>query len=197
MKKPHLLGAACAASLAVLSTQAHAALVTEILGLDIGGTRYDVTFHSQASFQNLWDADGDWVFGDGDGATFNNAPTFWNNAAAAYLAATAIMNALGSSDITLEADTNPDLPRPESDSFMVPYEQLDLSKGLYVGLWQDQYEPGSDGIYSNGNLPINSASLNYAPYASFSASVPVPAAAWLFGSGLLGLIGISRRKKSA
>jgi len=27
--------------------------------------------------------------------------------------------------------------------------------------------------------------------------VPVPAAAWLFGSGLLGLIGIARRKKSA
>ena len=28
------------------------------------------------------------------------------------------------------------------------------------------------------------------------ASVPVPAAAWLFSSGLLGLIGISRRKKA-
>lgn len=27
--------------------------------------------------------------------------------------------------------------------------------------------------------------------------VPVPAAAWLFGSGLMGLIGISRRKKTA
>jgi len=29
------------------------------------------------------------------------------------------------------------------------------------------------------------------------SSVPVPAAAWLFGSGLLGLVGIARRKKSA
>lgn len=29
------------------------------------------------------------------------------------------------------------------------------------------------------------------------SAVPVPAAVWLFGSGLLGLIGISRRKKSA
>ena len=27
------------------------------------------------------------------------------------------------------------------------------------------------------------------------AAVPVPAAVWLFGSGLLGLIGIARRKK--
>ena len=29
------------------------------------------------------------------------------------------------------------------------------------------------------------------------SAVPVPAAAWLFGSGLLGLAGISRRKKAA
>ena len=36
------------------------------------------------------------------------------------------------------------------------------------------------------------------PGSSFGqAAVPVPAAAWLFGSGLLGLIGVSRRKKSA
>ena len=35
------------------------------------------------------------------------------------------------------------------------------------------------------------------PYASFAlCSVPVPAAAWLFGSGLIGLIGIARRKKT-
>ena len=30
-----------------------------------------------------------------------------------------------------------------------------------------------------------------------TAAVPVPAAVWLFGSGLLGLVGISRRKKAA
>lgn len=29
------------------------------------------------------------------------------------------------------------------------------------------------------------------------SAVPVPAAAWLFGSGILGLVGISRRKKAA
>jgi hypothetical protein len=34
-----------------------------------------------------------------------------------------------------------------------------------------------------------------ATFATFSA-VPVPAAVWLFGSGLLGLIGIARRKKA-
>jgi len=37
------------------------------------------------------------------------------------------------------------------------------------------------------------------PYVAIenSSAVPVPPALWLFGSGLLGLIGISRRKRSA
>jgi hypothetical protein len=36
------------------------------------------------------------------------------------------------------------------------------------------------------------------PFVAYEgAFVPVPAAAWLFGSGLLGLIGIARRKKAA
>ena len=35
----------------------------------------------------------------------------------------------------------------------------------------------------------------FSPYFSIS-SIPVPAAAWLFGSGLLGLIGVARRKRS-
>jgi hypothetical protein len=29
------------------------------------------------------------------------------------------------------------------------------------------------------------------------SSVPIPATAWLFGSGLLGLVGVARRKKAA
>lgn len=37
---------------------------------------------------------------------------------------------------------------------------------------------------------------NFADFTEVSA-IPVPAALWLFGSGLLGLVGISRRKKSA
>lgn len=40
----------------------------------------------------------------------------------------------------------------------------------------------------------SSGALTYGPSAV--AEVPIPAAAWLFGSGLLGLIGIARRKAS-
>lgn len=33
--------------------------------------------------------------------------------------------------------------------------------------------------------------------SAFVSTVPVPAAVWLFGSGLLGLVGVARRKKAA
>ncbi|MDT8283315.1 MAG: VPLPA-CTERM sorting domain-containing protein [Gammaproteobacteria bacterium] len=40
-----------------------------------------------------------------------------------------------------------------------------------------------------GGVPL---SLSITPSA-----VPVPAAVWLFGSGLLGLVGVARRRKLA
>jgi hypothetical protein len=40
----------------------------------------------------------------------------------------------------------------------------------------------------DGTLTWNSAAVS---------AVPVPAAVWLFGSGLLGLAGVARRKQSA
>ena len=42
-------------------------------------------------------------------------------------------------------------------------------------------------------LPTDQSTI---PWAQFTA-VPVPAAVWLFGSGLIGLVGIARRKKAA
>ena len=44
----------------------------------------------------------------------------------------------------------------------------------------------------NANFSVNAASYEVNP-----AVVPVPAAVWLFGSGLLGLVGVARRKKAA
>jgi hypothetical protein len=43
------------------------------------------------------------------------------------------------------------------------------------------------------NIPRSTGTVSWAQFTV----VPVPAAVWLFGSGLLGLIGIARRKKAA
>ncbi len=57
-------------------------------------------------------------------------------------------------------------------------------------LTNDAFKPS----YSNDWILFNPTSLGIGLRIQ---SVPVPAAAWLFGSGLLGLIGIARRKKAA
>jgi len=37
----------------------------------------------------------------------------------------------------------------------------------------------------------------FSPYFNVTTAVPIPAAAWLFGSGLLGLVGVARRRRNA
>ena len=40
------------------------------------------------------------------------------------------------------------------------------------------------------------ASFTFTQSMMLNTPVPVPAAVWLFGSGLIGLVGVARRKKS-
>ncbi len=52
---------------------------------------------------------------------------------------------------------------------------------------------GDNGLWQDGNLqPIPAADVTYV--AATVNPVPVPAAVWLFGSGLIGLVGVARRK---
>ena len=58
-------------------------------------------------------------------------------------------------------------------------------------------------IVSVGNVGAQWAAFDGTPYtevyniAVTPSAIPVPAAVWLFGSGLLGLVGVARRRKSA
>jgi hypothetical protein len=52
----------------------------------------------------------------------------------------------------------------------------------------ESYILGSAKLSSNGTLTLTGNS---------TAPVPLPAAVWLFGSGLMGLVGVSRRRKAA
>jgi len=65
--------------------------------------------------------------------------------------------------------------------------------------WSIQHSSGD--IYSLRFVGTRTAGgafgLGFDNFNTSSAVVPIPAAVWLFGSGLLGLIGISRRKKAA
>ena len=200
MKKSQLLGAVCAAALVVLSNTAHAALVSQLLGLDIDGTLYDVTFHTDPgdSFMALWDADNDGVFGGGS-SVFSTAPLFWGDQSGSLLASNAITAALGSIDWVVNGDFY--------DRILVPWGASVCSTGASTGLTTAVECIRQAGDSNVAAAVDNSTFLsitqedfdrNDIRYASFAVSaVPVPAAVWLFGSGLLGLVGVARRKKAA
>lgn len=181
-----LSGAVCALTLAVLANPSHAATVNPIIGLDIGGTLYDVTFHDTAgdSFNRLWDADGDGVFGGGS-SLFNTAPTFWGDWRAAETAAFAIVGFLGDNDQSTAL----------GDAFYVPYEYV--WDGI-VGVFGDEALSVGEDFVDYNDLSVNSdQSLTGRVFVSFAPSVapvPVPSAVWLFGSGLLALVGTTSRK---
>lgn len=55
---------------------------------------------------------------------------------------------------------------------------------------------GISGVFDANGVPVTAFSLSSTSGFNYAqaAVVPVPAAVWLFGSGLLGLIGVARRK---
>jgi archaellin len=59
--------------------------------------------------------------------------------------------------------------------------------------WYSTNQYGFDFTSLNGTVSANAATTANGTVSS----IPLPAAAWLFGSGLLGLIGISGRKKAS
>lgn len=56
--------------------------------------------------------------------------------------------------------------------------------------------PMIDGPFMGLNLTLDIGSGNSLHVTGVPSAVPVPAAVWLFGSGLIGLIGVARRKKA-
>lgn len=92
--------------------------------------------------------------------------------------------------VGLTADSNP----PTQPNGVNPGESLgilvDLNDGVsYVDLL-------SDIVSGDLRIGIHVQGYDTGGSESFINNVPVPAAVWLFGSGLLGLVGVARRKRA-
>lgn len=74
------------------------------------------------------------------------------------------------------------------------------SDGLGIFNWDGVYGHSFE-VWYTATVPSGASCCVGVKYLLHMAgtvqAVPVPAAAWLFGSGLLGLVGIARRKKNA
>lgn len=175
--------------------QAHAATLmgtsTDPLGINglvVGGVTYNVNFNASE---------------DASPAFLGNA----SGAAAAALALAATLNDFGVSSI------GGDPPVPYQNFYLLIPETLWVAPTSPSGPYDQDYgtlaqcllcnyngQMDSNASWTSGTYVLNSnlnsgpPHIHYANFTALSSPVPVPTAAWLFGSGLLGLIGVARRK---
>ncbi len=64
-----------------------------------------------------------------------------------------------------------------------------LTDGLHIDLFRCD-----TGSVEGGDCNVSGG--DFAPFSHDATYVPVPAAVWLFGTGLLGLVGVARRKRA-
>ena len=167
----------------LLSSAAQAVIIKELLGLDIGGTKYNVTFYDyRVSFQQIWDTDGDFRFGESDASLLGQAPTFWYDDVGALTATRAIIAALGRSN-TVYDDIG--------DGVMVPFKRV---SGFALVLRDENTTAARDSLDRQNIQPQRSYGVG-THLASFeiSATIPEPTTLALTGIALAGF-GYKRRK---
>jgi hypothetical protein len=196
MKKSRLLGAVCACLFAsCLSTSTHAAL---LVGEDTSGN-FVTNIGSgpgniavEIDFVNL---DPVWLLFDPQGVPFEDMVFRINN-----------LTGLFWTDFHIEyANSDPfnlvffDVPIiiPDTDPTFDFQIGLNDNTGLPNAGWIFFNTPEGSGLWIEA---VTDTVVD--PFALFSITlqptvIPIPAAVWLFGTGLLGLIGISRRRKIA
>lgn len=81
-----------------------------------------------------------------------------------------------------------------SENLMFSYLATDVT-GFLVAPTYPAFDPNALGEYNFG-IEVAQAGWGVENVRMDVQVVPVPAAVWLFGSGLLGLVGIARRKKA-
>jgi len=94
------------------------------------------------------------------------------------------LSVLAESNMSLDLNAGPQTKNDSIGFTLNPGDEFFVWAGLRAG-----------GIRNGFGDAFNTLSMSFSDDAGISTSVvPVPAAVWLFGSGLIGLIGIARRK---
>lgn len=105
------------------------------------------------------------------------------------------MTSLGKWDLTASvAATDPSLTIAQ-DSQNLMFSFLEVGIPGFVTPPGGAFDPDVIGNYQFA-IEVSGGGFNLETVAMEVQTVPIPAAVWLFGSGLLGLAGIARRKKA-
>ena len=185
-----IICASCA-SLAAISISANAATLVieadQLLGADninVLGTNYDVRF-----------VEGSCI------AEFDNCTNFTFDT---LDAANAANDALANQVLIGIYDSNPELTFGievfTTGQIFTPI-RTDGFGDVLSSILYNAFTESADGLGVGGygiGFDMSSSDRTFASWTVSQAQspVPVPAAAWLFGSGLLGLVSVARRKKS-
>lgn len=208
MKKSCILGAVCASVFSIISMSSHAALIDNGGGL-IYDTVLDITW-AQPDVQRNWGDANTWAAGLTLGGVSG-----WR---LPYISVAADAGPLTSPPVDCYIAT--ELACRDNELGYMFYHNLDGTYGqsiltsgdpdlaLFPSLLPAYYWSGTqldaiDAWLHTFNLGLRGYGYIYNSHHTWAvhsgnvSAVPVPAAVWLFVSGLLGLIGISRRKKTA
>lgn len=209
MKKTYLIGATLA--MAVMSANVSAAIVTsgEIFNIDgdsdglvddllIQTISFDVTAGTQLFIDSLvWESTNVDLNGDGEITGFDNYMTLFQGGTQLYSNDDA---ALGTDGSVHNYDSAITYTFATAGTYSVSVGQLSYTlaealQGYQVDRLFNDYT-GAGKTHGDWQLTFNVQSGSLSNVTNGVSAVPVPAAVWLFGSGLLGLVGVARRKKS-
>jgi hypothetical protein len=214
MKKTRILGTLCAVLFSFVTVSANAALVSRLGGAAAYDDVLDITWLTDADLSgaNAWDNQVAWAnsLNTSNHLGFN---TGWRLASMSVAAGLPT----GTTTSVIDCSTATELACRDNELGYMFYRNMGGNSlddktgnqtvgGVLLTDVQSAYWSGTElgSInawffgYFNGLQAVNGKPGNFDGWAvrAGDVAVPVPAAVWLFGSGLMGLLGLARRKKA-
>ena len=212
MKKSRLLGAVCAVLFSFITVSASAALFSRLGGAAAYDDVLDITWTTDAglSGQVNWDNRVGWADGLGD-ANYLGVDG-WRLASMSVSAGLPT----GATSTVVDCNTATELACRDNELGYMYWHNLggtgddkrgnQTVDGVLLTDVQAFYWSGTEFdsfnawlfLFGNGsqlNLDESNNFYGWAVRSGDVSAVPVPAAVWLFGSGLIGLVGLARRKR--
>jgi hypothetical protein len=208
MKKSHLISTLCSAALALAASLVHAAVLPlegrleTSLGSGVYQAYYDpnlnITWAQDANinvFDN-WDAQSAWAAGLTIGGVSG-----WHLPSADVNGDDVVIDCSSGGIPGCEDNQMGYLRWEEGITTQLP----DPFSNIHLSYWSSTEDASNSSAawslsFQGGGQSSVAKINNFAAWAVHNgdvSAVPVPAAFWLFGSGLLGLVGMARRKKAA